>query len=274
MAKKKRSYTERMKHERLKEAREAAARRRARRNLIIALVSVVLAAAVIVGLVFGIDAISEAIRDSKRRPEDDYSAYRDTWEKDHKDHEFIRAEIKVEGYDAPIKLTLDKTVAPKTVENFVKLAKSGFYDGLTFHRILENFMIQGGDPSADGTGGNVDRNGNKVTIEGEFSKNGHDNDMKHLRGVISMARGNGNDTASSQFFICNADASWLDGSYAAFGYVTEGLITVDKITEDTADYGDEDGLISKKRRQPVIEYVKILGDFELDENEVEEDLFD
>ena len=171
---------------------------------------------------------------------------------------------------------LDKTVAPKTVENFVNLAKAGFYDGLTFHRVINDFMIQGGDPLGDGTGGNTDDKGNKITIKGEFSKNGHENDMKHLRGVISMARGNSYDSASSQFVICTADYASLDGNYAAFGYVVEGLITVDKITEDTAKHGDDNGVIEKERRRAVIEYVRITGasgEIERDPNETEEDVF-
>lgn len=272
MATKKRSYTERMKHERLRREREEAAKKRQKRNLIIILISVVLFIGVIVGLVFGIKAINYAIRESKRLPEHDYSVYKDTW--DTTEHDLVYAEIKIKGYDAPIKLVLDKTVAPTTVANFVSLAESGFYNGLTFHRVIEGFMIQGGDPLGDGTGGNTNENGKKLTIKGEFTSNGFVNNMKHLRGVISMARGSENDSASSQFFICTDDASWLDGDYATFGYVVEGLITVDRITEDTADYGDEDGFIKKERRRAVIEYVNITGrsgEIDRDENETEED---
>jgi peptidyl-prolyl cis-trans isomerase B (cyclophilin B) len=113
--------------------------------------------------------------------------------------------------------------APKTVDNFIKLAKEGFYDGLTFHRVIPGFMIQGGDPNGNGTGGPG------YTIEGEFSDNGFKNDLKHTRGVLSMARAMDPNSAGSQFFIMHADAPHLDGSYAAFGKVVKGMDAVDKI---------------------------------------------
>ena len=123
---------------------------------------------------------------------------------------------------------LDATTAPKTVENFINLVNDDFYDGLTLHRIISDFMIQGGDPKATGAGG-ADKD-----IYGEFSSNGHVNDISHKRGVISMARsGNDPNSASSQFFICHADSFTLDGDYAAFGYVVEGLSVVDDIVEAT-----------------------------------------
>ena len=155
-------------------------------------------------------------------------------------------------------LQLNATVAPITVKNFLNLANSGFYDGLTFHRIIENFMIQGGDPNANGTGGVYDDTGNKVTIFGEFTNNGHKNDISHKRGVISMAR-SGNqyfpslayNTASSQFFICNADAPHLDGDYAAFGWVIAGMDVVDSITAEGIKH-TSNGVISNKAYQPVI----------------------
>ena len=169
-------------------------------------------------------------------------------------------------------LLLDATTAPVTVANFIKLVKEGFYDGLTFHRIMEGFMIQGGDPDANGSGGS------DQDIKGEFDSNGHPNDIAHIEGVISMARSSDPDSASSQFFICNADArSSLDGNYAAFGYVVEGLSTVHKITEvgmpktlyyeyyGTAyhyywqAYGN--GMIESKADQPVIEYIKVLDNY-------------
>ncbi len=126
------------------------------------------------------------------------------------------AQIVVKDYGT-ITLELDAKTALITVENFISLAKSGFYDGLTFHRIMSGFMIQGGDPDGNGTGGSPN------TIKGEFSSNGVTNNISHKRGVISMARQSGNnDSASSQFFICHADSSFLDGDYAAFGHVTEG----------------------------------------------------
>ena len=120
-------------------------------------------------------------------------------------------------------LELFPNEAPGTVANFEKLANSEFYDGLTFHRVIPNFMIQGGCPNANGTGSSDN------TIVGEFSANGYDNDIKHLRGVISMARTNVMDSASSQFFIMHADGTFLDGQYAAFGAVTEGMDVVDEI---------------------------------------------
>ena len=161
--------------------------------------------------------------------------------------------MTVEGCE-PIILYLDGNEAPRTVENFLKLASSGFYDGLTFHRVMEDFMIQGGDPKADGTGGS------SQTIFGEFWANSYPfNDISHIRGVISMARSSAYDSASSQFFICNADATFLDDQYAAFGFVMCGMSIVDKITEDTAKYGDSNGGISDKSRQVKIESVREIN---------------
>ena len=131
-----------------------------------------------------------------------------------------------------IKLELDKTAAPKTVENFEKLVSEGFYDGLIFHRVIAGFMIQGGDPQGNGMGGA------KENIVGEFKANGFDNPIKHTRGVISMARSMMKDSASSQFFIMHKDAPHLDGSYAAFGKVVEGMETVDAIASTQTDYSD------------------------------------
>ena len=134
-----------------------------------------------------------------------------------------RVAIEVQDFGT-IELELYPTKAPITVANFEKLVKEGFYDGLTFHRIGKNFMIQGGDPNGDGSGGS------DKTIKGEFSQNGFTrNDIKHERGVISMARSSSNDSASSQFFIMHGDAPYLDGSYAAFGRVTSGMDVVDAI---------------------------------------------
>ncbi len=122
-----------------------------------------------------------------------------------------------------ITLELDATQAPRTVENFEKLVGEGFYDGLIFHRVISGFMIQGGDPEGTGMGGS------KETIKGEFIANGHPNNISHKRGVISMARTSYPNSASSQFFICHADATFLDGQYAAFGKVVEGIEVVDQI---------------------------------------------
>ena len=158
------------------------------------------------------------------------------------------AVITVKDY-GDIKLVLDGDTAPITVKNFVELAKSGFYDGLTFHRIIKGFMIQGGDPKANGTGGS------DKTIRGEFSKNGVENNISHKRGVISMARLQDNNSASSQFFIMHEDGDYLDGSYAAFGHVTEGMDVVDKIAENTP-VTDSNGTVLKEN-QPIIEKIVI-----------------
>ena len=132
-----------------------------------------------------------------------------------------------------IKLELDEAAAPKTVANFNKLVSEGFYDGLSFHRIIPGFMIQGGDPVGNGTGGS------KENIVGEFASNGVNNPIKHTRGVISMARSMDPNSASSQFFIMHADAPHLDGNYAAFGHVVEGLEVVDEIANTPTDFRDK-----------------------------------
>lgn len=131
-----------------------------------------------------------------------------------------------------IKLELYPEAAPKTVANFEKLVKEGFYDGLIFHRVIAGFMIQGGDPEGTGMGGASER------IIGEFAMNGHQNPIKHTRGVISMARSQNPNSASSQFFIMHADAPHLDGQYAAFGRVIEGMDTVDEIASVATDFRD------------------------------------
>ena len=127
----------------------------------------------------------------------------------------VKIAIEVEDYGT-IHAVLDSENAPETVENFVSLVKEGFYDGLTFHRIIDGFMIQGGDPNGDGTGGSDQK------IKGEFSQNGVENKISHKRGVLSMARAQDMDSASSQFFIVQADSDFLDGQYAGFGHVTDG----------------------------------------------------
>ena len=134
-----------------------------------------------------------------------------------------KVKITMDGDLGEIELELYSDAAPITVENFTKLVGEGFYDGLTFHRIISGFMIQGGDPLGNGTGGSKDR------IKGEFRQNGVDNPIRHTRGVISMARNMMPNSASSQFFIMHEDAPHLDGAYAAFGKVTVGMDTVDKI---------------------------------------------
>ena len=151
-----------------------------------------------------------------------------------------------------ITVELDQEAAPITCANFVELANSGFYNGLTFHRIIEGFMMQGGDPNGDGTGGS-DNN-----IVGEFTNNGYENNLSHTRGAISMARSSDYNSASSQFFIVQEDSTNLDGDYAVFGYVTDGMDVVDAICE-AAQPTDDNGTISAED-QPVITSITILTD--------------
>ena len=157
--------------------------------------------------------------------------------------------IDVKDYGT-ISLELDADTAPISVTNFINLAKDGFYDGLTFHRIISGFMIQGGDPKGNGTGGS------DQTIKGEFSENGVENDISHVRGTISMARANDPDSASSQFFIVHEDSTFLDGQYAAFGHVTDGMDVVDAICENTP-VQDNNGTV-KAADQPVITSVTVI----------------
>ncbi len=159
------------------------------------------------------------------------------------------AEIVIKDYGT-VTVELDGDAAPITVDNFISLAKDGFYDGLTFHRIIDGFMIQGGDPKGNGTGGS------DKTIKGEFAENGVDNPISHEAGVISMARSQDPDSASSQFFITVADASFLDGKYAAFGHVTDGMDVAEQIAKD-AEPVDGNGTIPPEA-QPVIEKIRIV----------------
>ncbi|HJG86045.1 peptidylprolyl isomerase [Pseudoflavonifractor capillosus] len=158
------------------------------------------------------------------------------------------ADIEIQDYGT-ITVALDGEAAPETVANFVSLAEEGFYDGLTFHRIIEGFMMQGGDPNGDGTGGSG------ATIVGEFSDNGYENNLSHTRGAVSMARSSDYDSASSQFFIVQEDSTYLDGQYAVFGYVTEGMDVVDAICE-SAQPTDDNGTIPAEE-QPVITSITI-----------------
>lgn len=157
--------------------------------------------------------------------------------------------ITVRDY-GDIELVLYEQVAPETVRNFMKLAGEGFYDGLTFHRIISGFMIQGGDPLGTGMGGSDE------TIRGEFAENGFKNHLSHKRGVISMARANDPNSASSQFFIMHADANYLDGKYAAFGEVTKGIEVVDAIC-DATPVVDGNGTVLAEY-QPVIEKIVVI----------------
>ncbi len=163
---------------------------------------------------------------------------------------FINVEMSVKDYGKII-LKLNADVAPITVTNFVNLVNEGFYNNLTFHRIIKDFMIQGGDPLHNGTGGS------KNKIKGEFKDNGVNNNISHKKGVISMARSSDYDSASSQFFIVTKDSTFLDGKYAAFGVVTSGLDVVLKISDVKAI--DDNGTVEYKN-QPVIEYIKVVND--------------
>jgi peptidyl-prolyl cis-trans isomerase B (cyclophilin B) len=168
-----------------------------------------------------------------------------------KEKEFMNGkhhvEIKVKDLGV-IKLELDADVAPITVTNFLNLVDNKFYDGLTFHRIIDGFMIQGGDPTGTGMGGSDEK------ITGEFSANGYTNNISHVRGVISMARSTDMNSASSQFFIVQKDSTYLDGQYAGFGHVTEGMSVVDKVVKSVKDKVGKNGAVAAEN-QPVIESI-------------------
>ena len=204
----------------------------------------------LIALVLVIASLSACLFGCGSKPLKDYEIDDSTEEKS---TYYVAMAIKHYGV---IIVELDAVSAPITVKNFVKLVRAGFYDGLTFHRVMEKFMIQGGDPNGDGTGGSDEK------IEGEFLANGYYNPIKHEKGVISMARGSYSmDSASSQFFICNSDSASvksLDNYYAAFGHVVEGIEIVDAITEDTAKFGDSNGTIANKRKQVVISEMKVI----------------
>lgn len=159
------------------------------------------------------------------------------------------AEMVVKDYGT-VKMELYDDIAPITVANFAKLVNEGFYNGLTFHRIMSGFMIQGGDPLGNGTGGSDEE------IKGEFALNGVENSISHTRGTISMARASAYNSASSQFFIMHQDYTGLDGAYAAFGKVTDGMEVVDKICENVIPV-DNNGTVLKNE-QPIIESIKMI----------------
>lgn len=160
--------------------------------------------------------------------------------------ENVNVKITMEN-GGEIELELYPYIAPETVENFKTLAENSFYDGLTFHRIIKGFMIQGGDPLGNGMGGS------DKTIKGEFLMNGFKNDLKHTRGVISMARSQNPNSASSQFFIMHEDAPHLDGSYAAFGKVTKGMDVVDEIASVRVGFDGQ-----TPAQPPVIKSITVL----------------
>ena len=155
-------------------------------------------------------------------------------------------EMVIKDYGT-VKLELNADEAPITVQNFIELANDGFYDGIGFHRLDKDFVLQGGDPDGDGVGGS------DKSIKGEFAANGVQNSISHKRGVISMARTGDPDSASSQFFICLEDSTFLDGNYAAFGYVTEGMDVIDNIRDNTPESGS-----IPKNQQPVIETIRVI----------------
>lgn len=158
-------------------------------------------------------------------------------------------EIKIKDYGT-IEAELDADVAPITVTNFMKLVENKFYDGLTFHRIIEDFMMQGGAPNEKSDSSLV------KNIKGEFSDNGVENNIEHTRGVLSMARSDSYNSASTQFFIVHEDSPHLNGSYAAFGHVTKGMNVVDKICEKV-DVEDDNGTVLEKN-QPIIESIRAI----------------
>ena len=214
-------------------------------------------------LTVGIVAICLSQKDSEGTEDDYYDDYYDEYDEEYDSIEWLTsiesptnyAIIDIADY-GKVTLALDSVSAPETVNNFVTLAKSGFYDGLTFHRIIEGFMMQGGDPNADGTGGNTDENGNEINVVGEFYYNGYANYLSHARGAISMARADDYNSASSQFFIVQEDCSAdLDGSYAVFGFVTSGMDVVDAVCA-AAEPTDDNGTV-EKADQPVITSIKI-----------------
>lgn len=170
--------------------------------------------------------------DEEEQEKDDYAAAEENIEHPAFEQDSPLVTITMEDGDE-IEIELYPDIAPNTVDNFITLIEDGFYDGLTFHRVVPGFMIQGGDPNGDGTGGPG------YTIKGEFDANGFDNDLKHGRGVISMARTQDPDSAGSQFFIMVEDAPNLDGDYAAFGQVIEGMDAVDDIVATKTDKNDK-----------------------------------
>lgn len=189
-----------------------------------------------------------AAEDKKEAVEKQPAAEEQAAEQEEKVEASHYVEIEVENYGT-MTVALIESEAPETVKNFVDLVGQGFYDGLTFHRIMSGFMIQGGDPLGNGTGGS------EKEIKGEFMANGVNNRLSHVRGAISMARSEDPNSASSQFFIVHEDSTFLDGNYACFGYVTDGMEVVDKICADAKPV-DNNGTIPPDA-QPVIKSIKL-----------------
>ena len=235
-------------------ARAAAAQQKAeqakndKRNMIIGIIAVLLVAAVALFVVLG---GKETASDGTTTPSIEVTGETTPTAASTINEKITHyVTIEVEDYGT-ITAALYGEAAPITVNNFVKLAEEGFYDGLTFHRIISGFMIQGGDPKGNGTGGSSEN------IKGEFAANGVDNPIPHERGVLSMARSSAYDSASSQFFIMHAKATHLDGAYAAFGCVTEGIEIVDAICQNTP-VTDSNGTV-QKANQPKILSVKVTA---------------
>ena len=182
----------------------------------------------------------------------DNSVSKYVYTRDTEGREIYTVELKVKDYETPVVILLDKTTAPVTVENFLGLVERGFYDGLVFHRIIQGFMIQGGDDS------HLPTEEQAPSITGEFASNGHENDINHIRGTISMARSSDPNSAASGFFICSGDSNHLDGDYAAFGYVISGMATVDALVLYANGKTDSNGVIITSGEEPVIEYIKIV----------------
>ncbi len=205
----------------------------------------IVVAAVLIGIVVW-DAVKDSIQRSPKGAPASEGSVPDAMKEVPVSH---YADIVIKDYGT-VTVALSEDTAPITVNNFVSLAESGFYNGLTFHRIMDGFMMQGGDPDGNGTGGSG------TTIKGEFSNNGVENPISHIRGTISMARNSVSmDSASSQFFIMQSDNTGLDGSYAAFGFVVSGIEVVDKVCAD-AKPTDNNGTI-RPEEQPVIESITI-----------------
>lgn len=222
------------------------------KSLITAIISIIIAILVIVGIVFAVASCSSNDTAQNETTQSTVSSTASSESNVSTDASITgkhNAEIKIKDYGT-IKVELNGDKAPITVTNFINLAKKGFYDGLTFHRIIKDFMMQGGDPNGTGTGGSG------TNIKGEFTQNGVNNDISLTRGCIAMARAQSYDSGSSQFFIVQKDYSASDGQYAGFGYVTDGMDIVDKICNSTQTT-DSNGTV-EKANQPVIESIKIL----------------
>lgn len=215
--------------------------KRTRGTIIIVVVSLL----IIIGLCSTVyfTSSNDDVNDTSSDIADTHEDTSNTTETSLKEDAIYYADIEIKDY-GKITVQLDQKSAPITVENFVNLVNDNFYDGLTFHRIIEGFMMQGGDPNGNGTGGS------NTNIVGEFSDNGYDNNLSHTRGAISMARSNDYNSASSQFFIVHEDSTYLDGQYAVFGYVTEGLEVVDKVCAEAKPI-DNNGTI-ETAEQPII----------------------